>query len=261
MERKTETSYIYLKLNTENIQKYCPGSIYDRKRDISIMIMEYKQPYPYKLFMKDIVYLSLEDAYKKYILNNDNTYPEPYSNLSVIFPDILKSRIISQINYEKIEEKYNLQKLFENFILEKESETERVILDNELHFDDNLVDWKLPSDFDLRTMATNVLNESSKGSWLIRRSSIKEQDHIKVRVISLKENVILNYLFVRINGFGYALINGISGQVMPKIGDNIPVEIQVSSKGNPLVFYSLPDVLEYMKNQGISLSNIINKKE
>lgn len=248
MNRRTATSFLYMVTNTENMQRYSPGSVYDRSKSISIMILEKDIANNGYFYLKDIVYISLEEAYNKYVLENSIKYPKPYENLDVIFPEILKQRIVSQMRFSEIGE-MSMKECFQKFCDGSEEKNERVYLDNTMHFDDHLIDWRLESDLNLREVATNIIKESSNGSWLLRRSSIREQEHVKVRVITLKkDDKIFNFLFAHINGLGYVMTNGYQGQIMPKIGENLLVNIQ-------LAFYSLPDVLDYMKTQGLSIKD------
>ena len=121
-----------------------------------------------------------------------------------------------------------------------------------MYFDDHLIDWDLLSDFRLREKAMTIINSAPVGSWLVRRSSVKEQEHVKIRVItSRNKDEIRNYLLAHINGFGYVLTNGIQGSSMPSLGENKPIKINIP-------FYSLPDLLDYMKiYEGIELNSII----
>ncbi len=251
MNRRTATSSMYMFTNTENMQRDCPGSVYDRSKHISVMILEEDVSNNGYFYLKDIVYISLEEAYNKYVLENSTNYPEPYSHIRIVFPEVLKQRIVSQMRFSELGEigEISMKECFEKFCDGTEEKNERVYLDNVMHFDDHLIDWRLSSDLNLREVATNIIKESNNGSWLLRRSSIREQEHIKVRVITLKkDDKIFNFLFAHINGLGYVMTNGYQGQTMPKIGENLSVNIQ-------LVFYSLPDVLDYMKTQGLSIKD------
>jgi hypothetical protein len=250
IERKTDTLSIYKDMHTKNMQKECPGSIYERSKYISVMILEKDRDASF-FFLKDIIYVCIEDAYKKYIEMEILTYPEPYQNLPVIYPQILKERILSQMNLSSVNHLLDLKECFLKFAEGKEEKSERILLDNKMHFDDHLIDWKLPSDLNLREAAENIVKKSDSGSWLIRRSSVKEQDDIKIRVITLNQNgVIKNFLFAHINGFGYVLTDGTRGHSMPRVGDGKTIKIQMP-------FYSLPAALMYLNKEGLCLSNII----
>jgi len=252
-DRRTATSSAYAEIHTKNIHKGCPGSIYERSKYISIMILEKDNTTSNNFFLRDIVYMPIEDAYKKYIENQLSNYPEPYDKLSIVYPKILKERILSQTRFSLVEEveEVEVKECFDKFKEGKEDEKDRIFLDNKMHFDDNLIDWKLTSELNLRYEAENIIKRSENGSWLIRRSSVKEQDYIKIRVITFNNNgVIRNFLFAHINGFGYVLTDGARGQIMPKLGEDKTLKIQ-------LAFYSLPEVLIYLKNEGISLEQII----
>ena len=248
-ERKTATSQIYMDMHTKNIHKECPGSVYERSKYISIMIME--EETKSNFFLRDIVYIPLEEAYKKYIEIELGNYPEPYENLPVVYPHLLKERILSQMAISSVDHSLDVKECFDKFKEGKEENSERVLLDNKMHFDDNLVDWQVPNELNLRDVAEDIIKKSENGSWLIRRSSVKEQEYVKVRVITcISERVIKNFLFAHINGFGYVLIDGVRGQMMPKIGENKTIKIQ-------LAFYSLPDALNHLRKEGLSLSHII----
>ncbi len=255
--RKTATLNMYCFLNNKNMARDCPGSKYERTKDISIMILEENKDSEQDYYLRDITYLSLDDAYKKYIIDNCETYPEPYTHMSVVHPHILKNRILSQIKYRnlKISEGYDKYKdeCFLKYCYDSISDDERVYLENTMYFDDII--YNLSSDFGLREKATEIISKSSPGSWLVRRSSVREQEHVKIRVITCRfQDEISNYLIGHINGFGYVLTNGIQGSDMPSLGDNKTIKIHVS-------FYSLPDLLEYMKLQGIiKLDEMINQK-
>ena len=250
-ERKTASAELYMIMHTKNIHKECPGSIYDRTKFISITIME-EDSVPKNFFLRDIVYLPLEEAYKKYIENEVGNYPEPYENLPVVYIHLLKERILSQMVISSVDQSLDVNECFEKFKEGKEEKNERILLDNKMHFDDNLIDWQVPSELNLRDVAENIIKKSQNGSWLIRRSSVKEQDYVKVRVITCisSDRVIKNFLFVHINGFGYVLIDGVRGQAMPKLGEDKTIKIQTA-------FYSLPDALSFLRKEGLSLSQII----
>lgn len=257
-ERKTSSMTQYLIFNKKNIQKESPGSQYDRSKTISIMILEKKIDSFDDFYLRDITYMELDEAYQKYISEDSNKYPSPFEDLQLVYPDILKKRIISQYKYKEYklnEEKNDKDELFNKYCLNIISEKERVYLDNTMYFDDHLIDWTLSSDFGLREKATEVINRASFGSWLVRRSSVKEREHIKIRVITCKVNdEIRNYLVAHINGFGYVLTNTFQGSSMPSLGEDKTIMINVP-------FYSLPDLLDYMKTvQGIDLSSIIKEK-
>jgi hypothetical protein len=261
--RKTSSASSYVILNDKNMNKECPGSQYDRTRDISIMILEILEDCKEDFYLKDITYLTLDDAYKKYIIDNCNMYPFPFDNKEVIYPEILKRRIVSQIEYRKYknqddkddkddkDKKYDKDECFLKYCLDTISDEEKIYLENTLYFDDNLIDWDLSSDFNLREKAVSMIKNSSDGSWLVRRSSIKEQEHTKIRVITCKvKDEIKNYLVAHINGFGYILTLGVSGSSTPYLGEKKTIKIYMT-------FYSLPELLNYMKLQGIELSKII----
>lgn len=263
-ERKTALGYQYHILNNNNMGKESPGSQYDRTRYISIMILEsgdltndnnyHKEDF----YLRNITYLRLEEAYQKYIVGNCETYPSPFDNIKVVYLDILKKRIISQYKYSLIYEEYkdkddkDKNEYFVKYCLGTILEEERIYLDNNMYFDDHLIDWDLSCDFGLREKAISVINSAPVGSWLVRRSSVKEQEHVKIRVITGKaKEEIRNYLLAHINGFGYILTNGLQGSSMPYLGENKTIKINIA-------FYSLPDLLDYMQTvQEIDLNSII----
>jgi hypothetical protein len=255
--RKTASADQYLSLNNKNMRKECPGSQYDRARNISIMILEESESKD-EFYLKDITYLDLDEAYQKYIVENCNKYPDPFQYFDVVYPDLLKNRIISQRKYRDLKDKdiKNDNKpdkdYFVKYCLNMESEEERIYLDNTMHFDDHLIDWDLSCDFGLREKAMSLIYSAPVGSWLVRRSSVKEQEHVKIRVITCKVNQeIRNYLLAHINGFGYVLTNGVQGSSMPSLGENKTIKIEIP-------FYSLPKLLDYMKtHEGIDLNSII----
>ena len=271
-ERKTASGSQYLNLNNKNMNKDCPGSQYDRTKTISIMILEKSNEFKDDFFMRDIVYLDLDDAYKKYIDDECKTYPSPFNHLELVYKDVLKNRIISQYKYRSInydEYSKDNKDYFVKYCFNNISDEEKVYLDNTMHFDDHLIDWSLSSDFSLREKAMEIIKASPIGSWLVRRSSVKEQEHVKIRVITCrlksekestggnfskgKEEIrnIGNYLLAHINGFGYILTNSLPGSSIPSLGENIPIKIVMA-------FYSLPDLLDYMKRFiGIELSMIL----
>lgn len=253
MNRKTASSEMYTKLHTENFHKYNPGSTFDIKTTISITVVQQVQQNKYILM--DLLYMSLEDAYKKYIEEDSKEYPHPYQHLYVFRLDILKNRIISKTLFkENINEndENKTRQYFENFCEEKYTEEEINYLENMMHIDDHLLsDWIVPSELDLRTRAMGLITSSNLGSWLVRRSSVTEQPNIKVRVITIKTNgTIRHYLFAHIDGLGYVLTAGSSGDVFPKIGENKPIIINE-------VFSSLPSLLTYMKREGLVLDRMI----
>jgi hypothetical protein len=261
-ERKTSLASRYLILNNNNMAKDCPGSQYDRTRHISIMILESDELNSNEdFYLRNITYLTLYEAYQKYIIHNCDTYPSPFDN-KVVYPDILKKRILSQYKYSLIYEEYkdkdekDKNNYFIKYCLGTISEEERIYLDNTMHFDDHLIDWDLSCDFKLREKAINLINLSPVGSWLVRRSSVKEQEHVKIRVITCRvKDEIMNYLLAHINGFGYVLTNGLQGSSMPYLGENKTIKINMA-------FYSLPDLLDYMKTvQEIDLNSIIKEKK
>ena len=253
--RRTASSNIYMKMHSENLHKSSPGSVFNNNT-FSVTIVQKLINNQYLL--KDILYISLEDAYRKYINEECNTYPEPYEYLPVYRLDILKTRIISKTLFkEDIEEKNigdedKVRHYFDKFVEGKCTDKEMNYLDNIMHFDDNLLtDWIVPSQLDLRIRAMGLIENSDTGSWLVRRSSVAEQPNVNVRVITIKvNNTIHHYLFSHINGFGYVLTTGSSGDIFPKIGENKPIIIHD-------VFGSLPSLLTYMVSQGLVLEKIV----
>ena len=252
--RKTSSANMYMKMHTDNLNKYNPGSVFDINT-FSITVVQYFVDNKYLL--KDILYISLDEAYKKYIDENCETYPSPYENIPVYRLDVLKDRIIykslfkdNQDHKESLTDK--VRQYFDKFVEGKCSDEEMNYLDNMIHFDDNLLtDWIVPSQLDLRARAMGLIEKSELGSWLVRRSSVAEQPNVKVRVITIKSNdMVRNYLFCHINGFGYVLTSGSSGDIFPKIGENKPLIIQD-------VFSSLPSLLTYMRSQGLVLEKIV----
>jgi hypothetical protein len=254
--RNTASSEQYMKVHTENLQKISPGSVYDNMFSITVMELFRDNLY----YMRDIIYMSLTDSYKKYIIDQDNNYPSPYEHLSVIALNVLKDRIMMKTHSNKLcegeEYKEKIDEYFKSFCEEKIEEKELILLENLLHIDDHLLtDWFVPSEFNLREKALGLINKSDNGSWLVRRSSVVEQTNVKVRVITFKKslnalNEIKHYLFAQIDGFGYALTNTFSGDSVPKIGENRPICIYHT-------FRSLPSLLTYMKGQGLSLDKIV----
>jgi hypothetical protein len=210
----------------------------------------------------DITYLNLEEAYQKYIVENCNTYPSPFNHMKVVHLSLLKSRIISQTKYSKYqsieergESKEDIKDIyFSKHCLNTISEEEKNYLDNTMYLDDHLIDWVLASDLTLREKAMTIIKDSPVGSWIVRRSSIKEQEHVKIRVITCKvmDESIKNYLIAHINGFGYVITIGLQGSSMPRLGENKTIKINDNS------FYSLPALLDYIKlTQGIDLNMLI----
>jgi len=254
-ERKTASADRYLFLNNKNMEKECPGLQYDRTKNISIMILEEGESKD-EFYMRDIVYLDLDQAHQKYVVENCNKYPYPFDNFHIVHPDLLKKRILSQYKYRSINYEYlkvkNINEYFLKYCLNTISEEERIYLDNNMHFDDHLIDWDLSSDFRLREKAMAIINSAPVGSWLVRRSSVKEKEHVKIRVITCRvKEEIGNYLLAHINGFGYVLTNSIQGSSMPSLGENKTIKISIP-------FYSLPDLLDYMKTyEKIDLNSII----
>lgn len=252
--RKTASANMYMKMHTDNLNKYNPGSVFDINT-FSITVVQYFVDNKYLL--KDILYISLDEAYKKYIDENCETYPSPYENIPVYRLDVLKDRIIykslfkdNQDHKESLTDK--VRQYFDKFVEGKCNDEEMNYLDNMMHFDDNLLsDWIVPSQLDLRMRAMGLIENSDTGSWLVRRSSVAEQPNVTVRVITIKQNdMVRHFLFCHINGFGYALTTGSSGGIFPKIGENKPIIIHD-------VFSSLPSLLTYMESQGLVLEKIV----
>lgn len=145
----------------------------------------------------------------------------------------------------------DVKQYFDKFCEEKYDLHDLIYLENTLHVDDHLLsDWHVPSEFNLREKALNLIQSSDVGSWLVRRSSVTEQPNVKIRVITFKVKEIRHYLFAQIDGFGYILTHGFSGDSFPKIGENKPLFISH-------VFRSLPSLLLYMKNDGLILNKIV----
>lgn len=256
MNRRTASSDIYVQLHTQNFHKYNPGSTFDVKTTFSITVVQELQSNKYILM--DLLYMSLEEAYKKYVEEDCKVYPEPYQHLYVFRLDILKNRIISKnlfkvnVNENGENDEDKTRKYFENFCEEKYTDNEINYLENMMHIDDHLLsDWIVPSELDLRARAMGLIVSSNLGSWLVRRSSVTEQPNVKVRVITIKTNdTIRHYLFAHIDGLGYVLTTGSSGDVFPKIGENKTIIINE-------VFNSLPSLLTYMKKEGLVLDRMI----
>ena len=250
--RKTGSSNMYIKMHSEILNNISQGTQY-YDNIFSILIMEIKDTDEY--YMREILYLPLENAYQKYIIDNDQTYPEPYQLLPVLFLDILKIRLVSRMEQKIKNYNYNIKDCFNKFCEigeEKCSRDELVFLENKLHFDDELLtDWIVPSEFDLRNRAIRLITESEKGSWLVRRSSIKEQQNIIIRVVTFKSNSSIDhYLFSHMSGLGYVSVKGSSGDIMPKIGEDKTISILK-------VYSSLPSLLKDMENNGLVLKNIV----
>lgn len=252
--RKTASFNQYLKVHTENLNKQSPGSVYDFNT-FSITIVEFYKDNLY--YLRDIIYMSLDESYKKYILEDCDKYPLPYDNLSVIRLDLLKERIMLKIKYRDLykdseNSEEDIKQYFDKFCEEKYDLNDLIYLENTLHVDDHLLsDWHVPSEFNLREKALNLIQSSDDGSWLVRRSSVSEQPNVKIRVITFKElKEIKHYLFAQIDGFGYILTHGFSGDSFPKIGENKPLFISH-------VFRSLPSLLLFIKNDGLLLNKIV----
>lgn len=255
---KTASANMYIKMHTDNLHKYNPGSVFGINT-FSITVVQHFMDDKYLL--KDILYISLDEAYIKYIDENCETYPSPYENIPVYRLDVLKDRIIykslfkhnqdhKEDNKESLTDK--IRQYFDKFVEGKCSDEEMNYLDNMMHIDDNLLsDWIVPSQLDLRARAMELIEKSDLGSWLVRRSSVAEQPNVKVRVITIKSNgVVHHYLVCHINGFGYVLTTGSSGDIFPKIGENKPLIMHN-------VFRSLPSLLTYMRSQGLVLEKIV----
>ena len=252
MFRKTASNDIYNKIHTENIQKINPGSSYDRNT-FSIAVVKNLESNKYILI--DLLYLSLDESYQKYIKEQCTFYPEPYDNLPVVRLDILKSRIISKIEFRDKNFENNFDKTreyFEKFCENKCSYEENNYLENTLHFDDHLLtDWIVPSELDLRSMAMNIIMKSETGSWIVRRSSVIENLNVKIRVITLnKGSEICHYLVSHIDGFGYILTSSLSGEIFPKFGENRSITMYE-------VFSCLTNLLFYMTKEGLLLDKIV----
>lgn len=253
--RNTASFTQYIKRHNENIHKQSPGSIYDTTM-FSITVLEFYKDNLY--YLRDIIYIPLDDCYKKYILDACDKYPAPYEHLSVVRLDILRDRImiklINKDNCDNNDNKDNIDKYFKKFCEEKIEENELLSLENLMHIDDHLLtDWHVPSEFNLREKALSIINKSENGSWLVRRSSVAEQSNVKVRVITFKKipsNEIRHYLFAQINGLGYVLTHGFSGDSFPNIGDDKPIFISS-------IFRSLPELLTHMKGEGLILDRIV----
>jgi hypothetical protein len=249
--RNTASFDQYIMKHTERLHEQSPGSLYDFNT-FSITVVEFYKDNLY--YLRDIIYMSLDDSYNKYILEGCDKYPHPYDYLNVVNIDVLRDRIIFKTKYKNIENKQvNIKKCFENFCEEKYDSNDLIFLENLMHVDDHILsDWLVDSDVDLRGKALGLIQKSEGGSWLVRRSSITEKPSVKIRVITFKtlEGEIRHYLFAQIDGFGYILTHGFSGDSFPKIGDNKPIFISH-------IFSSLPLLLIHMKNEGLLLDKIV----
>lgn len=255
--RKTASANMYMKMHTDNLNKYNPGSVFDINTFSITVVQHFIDD---KYLLKDILYISLDEAYTKYIDENCETYPSPYENVPVYRLDVLKDRIIYKSlfknSHQDEDHKESLidkvRQYFDKFVEGKCSDEEMNYLDNMMHIDDNLLsDWIVPSQLDLRVRAMALIEKSDLGSWLVRRSSVAEQPNVKVRVITIKVNdTVHHYLICHVNGFGYVLTTASSGDIFPKIGENKPLIIHN-------VFSSLPSLLTYMRSRGLVLEKIV----
>jgi hypothetical protein len=102
-----------------------------------------------------------------------------------------------------------------------------------VHMDDVgiLSEW---TDESQRLAATAALAAAPPGSWLLRRSSVKDSDIIKTRALCVKDkqtNQIQHLLIAHLYGFGYAQLTGVpSFQQLPfSDGRAIPSSIMEPS--------------------------------
>lgn len=261
-ERRTDTQNAYKKMHEKKLHAKNPGAIYD-KNTLSIMVMKHNDNDKdnnkiNKVYLVDLIYINLNDAYEMYIVQKNENYPEPYSTIPVFCLDLLKKRIIYKSSYnmynEIMQKSYTIDNCYERYWNNECNESEICYLENELTFDDKmLVDWiGLENEYKLREQAVKIVQERENGSWLVRRSSIRESDHVKVRVFTIKHNqMILNCLCLHIDGFGYATSVGTQGDVIAKIG-----ELKTISVGEK--FESLIKLLDHLKSTlGIKMDGMV----
>lgn len=251
----TDSSDNYNIMHASNFHKKSPGSVFDIKQILPITIID-PSCSNQKYYLRDILYIPLEEAYKLYVLENNENYPSPYHHLKIFRPDILKERIMTKILYKNISDRdiiRDTNTCFQKFCEEKyydDYENNLIFLENTLYFDDHLLsDWINSSD--LREKSIQLIEKSSDGSWLVRKSSVIEQLNVKPRVITFKNNKnIYHYLVAHIDGFGYITTHTFSGDTLPKIGENKPITITNS-------FSSIPSLLMFMKTQGLILQKLV----
>lgn len=264
-ERQTDTQNAYKKMHIKHLHAKNPGAIYD-KDTLSIMVMtqllndknDKNDKKIDKVYLVDLIYISLNDAYEMYIVQKNENYPRPYAHIPVFCLDLLKKRIIYKSSYnvsnEIMKNTFIMDDCYERYWKDECDGNEICYLENELTFDDKmLVDWVgLENEYKLREQAMKIIQGRENGSWLVRRSSIRESDHVKVRVFTIKYNgLIINYLCLHINGFGYATSVGTQGDVIAKIGESKTVAIGEK-------FESLIKLLDYLKsNVGIMFDRMV----
>jgi hypothetical protein len=77
-------------------------------------------------------------------------------------------------------------------------------------------------DGDVRVMAKTALKQKGEGSWLLRRSSIKNSSLIKVKVLScFDKNEYHHYPFFHVSGLGYYSTNDFDKNEMPGLPEPI----------------------------------------
>jgi hypothetical protein len=242
-------------MHQHNLNRQHPGTVFD-KNMLSIMIIDIKHENDKKdeadeIYLLDLVYMNLKDAYDQYIVKNNTNYPEPYHQLPVFNIDVLKKRVIYKTRYNEYLSNIDnhvlkIDDCYERYWKNECDDNEMVFLENELSFDDKmLVDWVgLENEYKLREQAVKAVQERSVGSWLVRRSSVKESEHVKVRVFTIKTSQsVINYLCLHIDGFGYVSTGGVcQGDVIAKIGQRKTIKIFHK-------FESLVKLLDHIKQQ------------
>lgn len=246
----------YSNIHNKKLSKENPGIIYDKSKTISVMNVNHFEDDEKRLWIQVVPksYHSLEEAssmevYRKDILlkriETQQFIPEEFS-------DYTKS-----IVKEEEKEKY-IEDLFYKFIRGTNiTEIEKSILDNNLHIDDTLLSsWvDIGDNLELRQKGIDMLSNSVKGSWLIRKSSVVESDTIIPRVISFKsyDNNIYHHLIAKVPGFGYITFTDVRNALMPSETDENPRFVNVFN-----IYASFIDLIKHeSQNLGFCLDFMI----
>lgn len=142
------------------------------------------------------------------------------------------------------------------------TEKEKAILDVHLHIDDVLLsDWvDIGDSIQLREKGIEMLSKSNVGSWIVRKSSVKENETIIPRVISFYktdknpyEDKIFHLLIARIPGLGYISFDVKRGEVITREEDENPKMIKIYG-----LYASFADLIkEESKKCGFIIKNKI----
>jgi len=210
-----------------------------------------------------IVYWNLDSAKRWFDIDNR----DPETNSSILSYQTFLSRIEKQLKLKQTyEEGYfpddsKIKNLFLMYIMNKSkiSDENLTLLHNFFHIDNTiLMKWEedISDNSKHREFANKIISNAENGSWFVRRTSIKESDVVKTRVITFKSmnGSVKHIMISHVYGYGYVLpLNITSGQEMPFLGSGNYMTVN-----KELTFPSFISFIKYL-NQHTNCDFVLNK--